>query len=40
MALIYCDRCSVYAQHRYDLFAVCLCVLVFIFGRVFVHEYA
>ena len=23
MALIYCDRCSVYAQHRYDLFAVC-----------------
>ena len=23
VALIYCDRCSVYAQHRYDLFAVC-----------------
>ena len=23
VALIYCDRCSVYAQHRNDLFAVC-----------------
>ena len=23
VALIYCDRCLVYAQHRYDLFAVC-----------------
>jgi len=25
VALIYCDNCQVYAEHRYELFITCLC---------------
>jgi hypothetical protein len=25
VALIYCDNCQVYAEHRYELFILCLC---------------
>jgi hypothetical protein len=28
VALIYCDSCQVYAQHRYEQFVVCVRVLV------------